>query len=92
MHLTLSHLRFPLPVAAYDTRHHSEGEAIWIRVPTADPKELSLTPGMEGDLEFDDGRKMRIKIGETWSAPADGAELRIPVQELLPVVSNAASV
>ncbi len=82
MRLFISHLRFALPIFAYDPPGDPQGEAIRVRVPASDPKGIGLVPGMEGDLEFDDGTIRRIKIGNRWSAQHEASELRIQVDPI----------
>ena len=64
MRLTTSHIRFPLPISFYKPPEHTEGEAVGIRMPAADPQSLGLVPGMEGDVEFADGRLIHVQIGK----------------------------
>ncbi len=82
MHLIMIHLPYPLPVMAYDSPDHPQGEAIRIERPTHDPQSLGLMPGMEGNLEFDDGGVQRIRISELWTSHHAGGELRIRIQSL----------
>ena len=82
MHLLIPHLAYPLPVIAYDPPDHPQGEAIRIERPTHDPQSLGLMPGMEGDLEFDDGHAQHISISELWTSHHAGSELRIRVHTL----------
>ncbi len=85
MRLTIIHLRHPIPVAAYDPPEHPHGEAIAIRVPAADPKQIGIVPGMEGDLELDDGSVRRIKIGKKWTADGEAGTVRIEIATLTAV-------
>lgn len=85
MKLVLKHLPYPLPVLAYEPPIHPHGEAIRITRPTADPQSLGVVPGMEGDLEFDDGSIRRIRIGKLWTSHHAGGELRIGIESLPPV-------
>jgi hypothetical protein len=77
--LSLTHLAYLLPVVAYEPPGHPDGEAIRILLPVADPKSLGLMPEMEGDLRFDDGTVLRIRIGSSWTVGQAGGEVRIPI-------------
>ena len=47
-----------------------------------DPQSLGVSPGLECDLEFDDGSIRRIRIGKSWTSQQAGGEVRIGIQEL----------
>ncbi len=79
MKLHLKHLHFSIPIVSYDPPEHAHGEAIIVRVPTTDPKSIGIVPGMEGDLEDDDGHIRHIRIGKKWRALRHGQELRMSV-------------
>ena len=79
MKLHLKHLHFPIPIVAYDPPEHAQGEAIIIRVPISDPKSIGIVPGMEGDLEDDEGRRRHLRIGKKWRSLRHGQELRMDV-------------
>ncbi len=82
MHLLITHLAYPLPVVGYDRPDHPQGEAIRIMRPTSDPQSLGMVPGMEGDLEFDDGNIHHIRISELWTFHQAGGQLRIRIETL----------
>ena len=82
MRLHIQHIHFPLPVISYEPAEHPHGEAIRIRMPAADPKGLGVVPGMEGDLEFDDGSLRRIRLGKRWTLHQTGSEVRIRITTL----------
>lgn len=85
MKLHLKHLHFTIPIVAYDPPEHAQGEAIIVRVPTTDPKSIGIVPGMEGDLEDEDGTRRHIRIGKKWRALRHGQELRMSVSSAVVV-------
>lgn len=85
MNLFMSHLSYPLPISAYEPQDHPQGEAIRIKRPVADPQAMGIMPGMEGDLQFDDGSMHRIRISEHWTLHQAGGELRIGIETMLPI-------
>lgn len=79
MRLNLPSIRTAIPILSYCTGDDPHGEAIVVRVPSNDPRALGIVPGMEGDLEFDDGRHRRIRIGKRWRTVHQGQDLRITI-------------
>lgn len=79
MRLSIPSFRIAIPVLSYAAPDDPHGEAIVVRVPSNDPRAIGIVPGMEGDLEFDDGRHQRIRIGKRWRTVNKGENLRIAV-------------
>ena len=79
MRLSIPSFRIAIPVLSYAPVDDPHGEAIVVRVPSNDPRAIGIVPGMEGDLEFDDGRHQRIRIGKRWRTVHKGEHLRIAV-------------